>query len=65
MLFFDKIDKCCQDTSMIDIFIIWLIVMKAETKHSDVATHAYVLQTGCLALNGIYLTAIWPQGNES
>lgn len=38
--FFDKIDKCCQDTSMFNIFIIWLIVMNAETKHNDVATHA-------------------------
>lgn len=43
---------------MLNIFIIWLMVMKAETKHSDVATHACVLQGACLALNGIYLTAI-------
>lgn len=43
---------------MINIYIIWLMVMKAETKRNDVATHAYVLQGDCLALNGIYLTAI-------
>lgn len=46
---------------MFNIVVIWLIVIKAETKHSDVATHAYVLQADCLALNCIYLLPYDPR----